>query len=87
MPLTDIALGNTSALSGDCTLSSFGLNANLWHAPAIFTTTSFACLEGVEPSSLGLEAIILAIGRQTHVAHRERLELPTFGFGDHYSTN
>ena len=45
-----------------------------------------ACLEGLEPSTLGLEANILAIRRQTHLAHRGRFEHPTFGFGDQRST-
>jgi hypothetical protein len=47
-----------NALSGRCTLSSFGQNANLHRIPAIFTITSF-CLEfpdvarkvGFEPTS------------------------------------
>jgi hypothetical protein len=77
MPVTDIALGNTSALSGDWRLP-FNF---LWreHQPLARTcdyyTTSYelARLEGVEPSSLGLEAIILAIGRQTHIGTQGRI--------------
>jgi hypothetical protein len=32
-----------------------------------------ARLEGVEPSSMGLEAIVLAIGRQTHISTQGRI--------------
>jgi len=55
MPLTNIALGNITALSG-CRCS-FGLNDDMWHTPAIFTTTSFEFAHpvGIGPTDLSAQ--------------------------------
>ena len=71
MPVTDTALGNISALSGlVLTLEISGESGTHLRLLHYF----IACLEGVEPSSLGLEAIILAIGRQTRIARQVGFE-------------